>query len=376
MGKLTYLLTNDRNLRKAHVLIDGTDVHASHPRGEPRLVTFKTGSDKDALAKFQELIKTHFHPRDGWILAEKKPGVADYPEFPKPPTEEELAAAAAAVRARKLGYAQDGTYMVLDVSRQRTVGDLEIALERAGDTEQLWVITALDDEDGASAHSVFSRLEAAAPKLRTLAVDCPWDTLTRSAGVPLPGLGAFLDKRRTLERLSVTGQAVWSRPLAMPQLTELSLCADPLDPEALARITPKSLPALKTLRLGLAVEDVADQEAIERVPSLPLAQLDTLTVTALPDVAAMMTRLLKSAKALPAHVELDGSVADGEVLLALVKRWQKETQASLALGEEARGDVDEDTDAALEEAIGSAFSSPFAPDAQDPRAQALWKRIA
>src|SRR5688500_9948206 len=194
MGKLTYILRNDRTNAGAHVILDGTDVHASHPKGEHRLITFKNTDDKAALAKFQDVIKQHFHPRDGWVLDEKKPGTAVYPEFPKAPSPEEVAAAAAAQKLRSLGYVADDDIMVIDLKKQRTVSDLEIALDKARGIETLWALTTAFS-DGGGALALFTRLHKAVPELRGLHLDCPWDTLTRASATSLRCIAQYLEEK-------------------------------------------------------------------------------------------------------------------------------------------------------------------------------------
>lgn len=377
MGKLTYVLRNDRTLARAHVIVDGLDVHASHPKGEHKLISFKTESDKAALTKFQDVIKQHFHPREGWVLDAKKPGVAEYPEFPKPATDEEIAAAAAATRQRRLGYVLDGEMMVLDLKRQRSVGDLEIALERAVGVTDLWVLTTPADNDGAGPRSLFTRLHAAAPKLRALMIDCPFEPLARAAATELPGLAGFLEQRKNLVRLAVTGEMRLTKPLLQESLTTLAVCAGPVDAVTMEQLARRRTPQLMTIELCVSVEGEADADAVAAVPSLLASTLDTLTVIGLPDVAATITQLLESKRPLPAQVELDGSCADGDALLAAVKLWQTRAPKSrLEIGEHVRGLVDEAANAALEAAVEDAFPSPFSPEAHDPRARALWATLA
>lgn len=374
MGKLTYLLRNERTLAKAHVIVDGTDVHASHPRGEHRLITFKTDNDKAALAKFQDVIKQHFHPRDGWVLEEKKPGLAVYPEFPKPPSEAEIAAAAAAQRQKSLGYVIEDKTMVLNLEKQRTVGDMEIALGHAAGILDLWALTKSDD--GQSARALFLRLHEAAPKLRGLFLDCPWQTLTRSCATPLPGLPAYLDEHRTLERISVVGEVNLTKPLQQDALASLALCADPIDADTIGvALAQRKTPKLATLHLNMAVEGSADGDAVDALPSILNAPLETLTLEGLPNVEEMIAHVL-AAKHVPSVVRLDGSCGDGDALVAAVNNWSDAAKGKLLLGSNVRDLLDDEASTQVEAKLGEEwFTSPFAPESQDPKVRELWSKL-
>ena len=93
MGKLTYVIEQTRKISdtKYRVVLDGLVVHASHPEQADKLIRFESKDDKEALQTFQKVIQKYFHPRDGWTLREKKPGVADLtPWGPPPPSKEEI----------------------------------------------------------------------------------------------------------------------------------------------------------------------------------------------------------------------------------------------------------------------------------------------
>lgn len=390
MGKLTYILRNDRTNAGAHVILDGSDVHASHPRGEHRLISFKNADDKAALAKFQDVIKQHFHPRDGWVLDEKKPGTALYPEWPVQPSPDEVAAAAAAQKLRSLGYVADTDIMVIDLKKQRTVSDLEIALDKARGIETLWALTTAFS-DGAGTQALFTRLHEAVPKLRALHLDSPWDTLTRSASTSLRGLPGYLEQKKDLGELGATGEIRLVKPLVQIELTTLALCSDPIDAATMDHLAKRRTPKLATLHLALAVEGEADPAAVKLVPSLLASRLSTLTVEGLPDVTETITELLAASASalkrspLPASVRLDGSCADGAALVAAVATWIERGSSSLLtstvpskleLGDGVRGDLDDETLAVIEEKLGDPYVSPFSPEAHDPRAKLLWSILA
>jgi hypothetical protein len=390
MGKLTYILRNDRTNAGAHVILDGTDVHASHPKGEHRLITFKNVDDKAALAKFQDVIKQHFHPRDGWVLDDKKPGTAVYPEWPKQPSPEEVAAAAAAQKLRSLGYVADDDIMVIDLKKQRTVSDLEIALDKARGVETLWALTTAFS-DGGGTQALFTRLHKAVPELSALFLDSPWDTLTRASATSLRGLAGYLEEKRDLVQLGATGEVRLVKPLVQTELTTLALCSDPIDALTMEQLAKRKTPKLATLHLRLCVEGEADPAAVSAVPSLLASRLSTFTVEGLPDVTDTITQLLAvSASALkrsplPANVRLDGSCGDGDALVAAVNAWIERGASTLStstvpskleLGEDVRSMLDDAALTIIDEKLGAAYVSPFAPEAHDPRAKQLWSILA
>jgi hypothetical protein len=390
MGKLTYILRNDRTNSGAHVILDGTDVHASHPRGEHRLISFKNTDDKAALAKFQDVIKQHFHPRDGWVLDEKKPGTAVYPEWPKQPSPEEVAAAAAMQKLRSLGYVADDDIMIIDLKKQRTVSDLEIALDKARGIQTLWALTTAFS-DGGGTQALFTRLHEAVPELRALHLASPWDTLTRSAATSLRGLAGYLEQKKDLEELGATGEVRLTKPLVQASMTSLAVCSDPIDATTMDQLAKRRTPKLATLHLCLAVEAEPDAAAVALVPSLLASRLATLTVEGLPDVTDTITQLLAASASalkrspLPANVRLDGSCGDGAALVAAVDKWIEQGTSSLStstvpskleLGDVVRGDLDDATLAVIEEKLGEPYVSPFAPEAYDERAKQLWSILA
>lgn len=390
MGKLTYILRNDRTAASAHVILDGTDVHASHPKGEHRLITFRNTDDKAALAKFQDVIKQHFHPRDGWVLDDKKPGTALYPEWPKQPSPEEVAAAAAAQKLRSLGYVADTDIMVIDLKRQRTVSDLEIALDKARGVETMWALTTAFS-DGAGTQALFTRLHEAVPKLQALGVDSPWDTLTRSSATSLRGLAGYLEQKKDLSELRATGDLQLVKPLVQTEMTTLALCSDPISATTMEQLAKRRTPKMTGLHLRLAVEAEPDPAAVSAVPSLLASRLAELTVEGLPDVTETITQLLAASSSalkrspLPASVRLDGGCADGDALVAAVTAWIERGTSTLStstvpskleLGDDVRGSLDEELLAVIEEKVGATFVSPFSPEAQDPRAKQLWTILA
>jgi hypothetical protein len=390
VGKLTYILRNDRTNAGAHVILDGTDVHASHPKGEHRLITFRNSDDKAALAKFQDVIKQHFHPRDGWVLGDKKPGAAIYPEWPVPPSPEEVAAAAAAQKLRQLGYVADDDIMIIDLKKQRTVSDLEIALDKARGVQTLWALTT-GFSDGAGTQALFTRLGAAVPLLQSLHLDCPWDLPARAALTSLRGVAGYLEAKRALATVTLTGEVRLSKPLAQDHLVTLAICSEPIDGATMDALAKRKTPRLTTLHLCLAVEGEADADAVKLVPSLLASRLETLTVEGLPDVTETITQLMAASASalkrapLPAHVRLDGLCDDGAALKTAVTQWIERGASSLStssvpsqleLGVEARALLDEETLTFVDEKLGAPYASPFSPDAYDPRAKQLWSILA
>src|SRR5581483_1394768 len=120
----------------------------------------------------------------------------------------------------KLGYAVDGDWMALDLSKQRTISDLEIALEHAGGVTVLWALTTGGD---AGLQALLTRLHAAIPTLRELFIDNPWEQLGRACKSDPRGLDAYLAQHKTLTRLQVTGVlSSLTRPIVQAGLTTLS----------------------------------------------------------------------------------------------------------------------------------------------------------
>jgi len=378
VAKLTYIITlSQPPFTKARVVLDGTDVHASHPENTARLVRFPNDTAEAALATFQKVIRKYFHPAQGWILDAKKPGVADLePWGPPPPTKEEQAAIAAKARQRSLGWAMDKEVMVLALSRQRTTSDLEITLDQAKDATVLHVGTNVDDEAGVGLTALLTALEAgAAPNLDEISFDCPTEPLAKSAALRLGGLSRLLEKRQFL-RFAAVGTFHWPMKAAQHDLDTLRLLSPKLTADLIERIGRTVAPELRTLQVGLSVEQEADPDACAAVMKLPMAHLEELTLVGLNDVATTMMMLLGSGRVLPKTVRLDGRCDDDDALQAAISAWHARQSSTLCVGPTLLGAIEEETIAALGDAGITPFASPFEAGQRDARVRALWAQLA
>ncbi len=378
MAKLTYIITlSQPPFTKARVVLDGNDVHASHPENTARLVRFPNDSGEAALATFQKVIRKYFHPAQGWILDEKKPGVADLePWGPPPPTKEEQAAAATKARQRSLGWAMDDGVMVLALSRQRTTSDLGIALEQAKDATALHVGTNIDDEAGVGLTALLTALEGgAASNLEEISFDCPSEPTVKAAALRLGGLARLLEKRQFL-RFTAVGTFHWPLKAAQHDLHTLRLLSPKLTADLVERIGRTVAPELRVLQIGLSVEQEADPEACASVMKLPMAQLEELTLVGLNDVATTMMQLLGSGRVLPKSVRLDGRCADDDALQGAISAWHSRQSSTLAVGPTLLGAVEEESITAFGDAGIKPFASPFDAGQRDARVRGLWAQLS
>lgn len=384
MGKLTYVIEQTRKISdtKYRVVLDGLVVHASHPEQADKLIRFESKDDKEALQTFQKVIQKYFHPRDGWTLKEKKPGVADLtPWGPPPPSKEEVESQKKNQRRRQLGWAAEDGIMVLDLKRQKTVNDLEIALDGGGANTIMSVLTSGEDDIGAGFSLLSGRLlEGAMPKLTEIHIDSPWETLTRSAQLPLSGLGLVFEKRRNFTVIGAVGDIDVTASFAQPKLTTLRLLSPELAPGAIDRIARMGAEDLKTLQLGLCVdgdtEGAADPAAEAALLKLPFAQYDELTVTGVTNVAALLEALLKAGRQLPKHTRIDGGNSDDARLIAALLAWKEKAPGTLSLGDALHVAAGPKVQPALEAAAVETFVSPFDSQQRDPKMRELWQVFA
>ncbi|HEY1100621.1 MAG TPA: hypothetical protein VGF99_16900 [Myxococcota bacterium] len=374
MAKLTYIIElSQPPFTKVRVVLDGTDVHASHHAQPAKLVKFPNASHDEAVATFQKVIRKYFHPSQGWTLKDKLPGVADLaPWGPPPKTQAELEAEANAERIRKLGYVFDDDTMVIALRRQKTKRDLEIAFEAAGAVSRLVVLTDQDDAEGSVLTAMLGELDlGAAPKLDEIVFDQPFDTLAKAVQIPLRGLSRLVEKRQ-LERFFAAGAFHWPMRAQQPHLETLSLATAQMQADIVERIARTDAPNLKNLHLALAVEQEAVPEACAAVLRIKLSQLEQLTLIGVPDVPTMLEILATSGRIMPATLALDGSIDDGAALIEVVDAvMAKEKAPTLRFGEAVYGSIDEETITALSERGIEKFDSPFLPTARDERVRKL-----
>lgn len=388
MGKLTYVVENSHSLRLARVVLDGTDVHASHPSDVHKLVRFENDTDKAALETFKKVVEKYFHPRDGWRLKEKRPGVADLTSWaPPPPSEEEKRAAeeekraAAEIGKRRIqGYAVDGDVMVLDLKRQARLADMEIAFEGAKHVTTLGIITADgDDERGAWRMPACAGLleSGALPRLAHLTLDCPFEAAGTVAQWEQRGVALILQKLKTLETFSCVGQIDWPRIAALPALRIVRVLSDPLSAENVENIAATRAPLLDAVQLGLSFEQASDPLAEAALLRLLRPGLAHLSVEGLPDVGATLDAFLASKRALPGELCVDGGVTDEDALIEALARVRKAApRTTLRTGEEVAGALSDDAAARLTALGVEAFDSRFTPEAADERLRALWNGLA
>lgn len=379
MAKLTYIIElSQPPFTKVRVVLDGTDVHASHHQVHSRLVKWPHTSHDEAVATFQKVIRKYFHPSQGWMLKEKKPGVADLePWGPPPKSAAEVEAEAALRRQRDLGWMSNGEVMVIELKRQKTRRDLEITLERAGEARALHVLMNPADEDGVGLTALLTEIElGAAPNLDEIAFDCPWEPESRASKLQLRGLGRLLEKRQ-LTRFYGVGTFLWPARAVQPDLEVLQLGASLMDADLVERIAKTEAPSLRTLRLALSFEYDVSAEAVGALLRIKTSQLDELTVLGLPDVPMTMEMLLASGRVLPKAVHLDGVCDDDAALLEVVTAWQKKPSApALSFGDKVYAALAEEAITSLSEARIERFESPFNPAHRDEAARALWAKLA
>ena len=382
MGKLTYVIEQSRKFSdtRYRVVLDGNVVHASHPESADKLVRFENASEKEALATFQKVIQKYFHPRDGWTLKDKKPGVADLtPWGPRPKSKEELETQAKNERRRQMGWAADGGLMVLELKRQKSVNDLEISLDAGAAATSLTILTSSDDEAGAGMSALCSLLvEGAMPKISEVHVECPWVPLARATTIRLTGFAALLEKRRAFRVIGALGDFDLSAAFTQPALTTLRLFPRQLKGGSIERIGRMGAEDLRVLQLGLADDAGTDVAAEAAVFKLPFVHLDELSVCGVVDVAATIQRFVAAGRQLPKHVRLDGGGKDDAALRAALAAWTAKTGSAsqLSLGENVLRTIDDKTREALETASVGTFASPFEPQQRDEKVRELWQVLA
>lgn len=140
-------------------------------------------------------------------------------------------------------------------------------------------------------------LEEAKPKaLTALIIDTYWQTITRTAAVPLGSVCSLINACPNLASAFMIGDFVVSQSITSQSLESLTLLADPFDPKSARRILESPAPVLRQLTLGLRYEygSKADADIASAINDKALPSLQELTIANADDPVPIFRKVMSS----------------------------------------------------------------------------------
>lgn len=328
--KGTYHFT--ASLKKQRLILDERTLYVQ--RGD----TFEKvifGNDKEAAVAFNEAMKAHYNPRDGWTITKKEMGVAVPPsdnqiigfqmqqQLSTKATPNSTAKGAPSKAPKAKAPSPKAAKPRIDIHKTfvHTSGDhLIVNVDKAGavDTRHALAAPAVvelclyGNDSTANALMVLKRKPL--PLLSTLVIDCFDKPLALQAGCDVGDLGAVIAAHPTLKRVYVVGDARFEAPIEHVALQRLSLAANPL---ALAGLKSSRFAALRSLELVLSTDAVVGDDVLDDVLALigNCPVLDTVSLAGRFSALAFVQRLQGR---VPSRLQLLGAVDDEAAFVAAV----------------------------------------------------------
>ncbi len=336
--KGTYHFT--ASLKKQRLILDERTLYVQ--RGD----TFEKvifGNDKEAAVAFNEAMKVHYNPVDGWTITKKEMGIAVPPSDnqiigfqmqqqltskatpnsgPKgaPPKGAKAKApspktAKPRVDLSKIFVHASGDHLIVNVDKAGAV-DTRHALAAPAVVE----LCLYANDNTTTALMVLKRKPL--PVLSTLVIDCFDRPLGLQVGCDVGDLGAVIAAHPSLKRVYVVGDARFDNAIEHIGLQRLSLAANPL---VLDGLKSSRFLALRSLELVLSTEATVADDVLDGVIALigNCPVLDTVSLAGRFSSLHVVQRLSADGVRVPARLQLLGAVDDEAALVAAVSALTK-----------------------------------------------------
>lgn len=295
-------------------------------------------NEKDAAIAFNEAMKVHYNPRDGWTITKKEMGVAMAPsdnqiigfqmqqQLSTQATPNSGGKGAPLQGAKVKAPSPKAAKPRIDLGKTfvHASGDhLIVNVDKAGavDTRHALAAPAVvelclyGNDSTASALMVLKRKPL--PLLSTFVIDCFDRPLALQVGCEVGDLGAVIAGHPTLKRVYVVGDARFEAPIEHIGLQRLSIAANPL---ALEHLQSSRFAALRSLELvlstGAAVGDTVIDGVMGLIANCPV--LETVSLSGGFNAVRVLQKLAAPGVRVPSRLQLLGRIDDEDAFVAAV----------------------------------------------------------